>query len=136
MFALQPAVSQARSTVASPWIDEGGPGLGTELDAEDLAGLPVRSARDAGLVGDRHHYFPQELERSGFFQARGFRNGEIHEYTSEFSQGDHQALHGGGNYRLAKQHWPEGSWNERFKMDTSNIEAELGRKMTREELLA
>lgn len=136
LFATQPAIVQALRNVAAPWVDDDGPAMGTELDDEDLAGLPVRSARDAGMVPDRHHHFPQELERSGFYQERGFAKGEIHEYTSEFAQGDHQALHGGGNYKLAKEHWPEGTWNERFKMDTANIEAALRRKMTREELLA
>lgn len=135
LLPVAPAIARALLDLVSPWIDDEGPGMGTALDDEDLARLPVRNARDAGLIQERHHWFPRELDREGFYAERGFATDEIDEYTSEFSQGEHQALHGGGDYKLAKEHWPEGSWNEKLRMEHDKMERDLGRRLTREELL-
>jgi hypothetical protein len=117
------------------WAEDG-PSMGTEVDPEDLSGLSVRNARGAGLHNEhRHHLLPQELERQGFYSERGFAPGEIHNYTTPLPQSDHEAIHGGGNYRLAKEKWPEGSWNERLKGDYKRAEAVNGDKMTKEEIL-
>jgi hypothetical protein len=126
------AIARALMAVVEPWIDDTGPQFGTQLDDDDLAGLANRDRYGAGLTKQRHHLKPQEL--APFYEARGFDKGEIHRTTIELSEGEHQAIHGGGSQRLARNHWPEGSWNERLKIEYAKLEKDLGRPMTREEI--
>ena len=76
--------------------------------------MKVTNATGAGVARPpRHHVLPQE-ERA-FFEARGFKGDlDIDNFTVELQAADHQAQHGGGNWRMGRL-WP-GEWN-RFAME-------------------
>ena len=87
----------------------------------------------AGLARPpRHHVLPQEHQT--WFEERGFV-GEfsIDRFTIELEEGVHQAIHGGGNFRLGRQ-W-EGEWNRRLMKELKLLESSLGRTLTRDEIM-
>ncbi|MCC6130260.1 MAG: DUF2380 domain-containing protein, partial [Acidobacteria bacterium] len=104
-------------------------GEGPEADAMRVVG-----ARDAGLSAPpKHHIFPQEFEV--FFEQRGFvGNNSIHQFTVELEPAVHQAIHGGGNWRLGRT-WP-GEWNTRIMAEITSIEKMAGRRLTFEEVFS
>jgi hypothetical protein len=79
----------------------------------------------------RHHVFPQEHRQ--FFEERGFTGDlDIDNFTVELPESAHQAIHGGGNWRLGRK-W-EGEWNNRVITDLQKIEMQIGRTLTRDEI--
>jgi hypothetical protein len=57
----------------------------------------------------RHHVFPQEYR--AWFRARGV---DVDEYCIELTPPEHQAPHGGGSWRLARdvaKEIPEAEWS-------------------------
>lgn len=77
-------------------------------------GPEVDAMRETGKAGGgmsekpRHHVMPRE-ERE-WFQNRGFKGeNSIDRWCVKLEQADHQAVHGGGNWRLGRT-WP-GEWN-------------------------
>jgi hypothetical protein len=54
----------------------------------------------------QHHVFPQNARAKAWFRARGVN---VDEYTVNLHEGEHQALHGGGNWRLGRTWGRE--WN-------------------------
>jgi hypothetical protein len=99
----------------------------------ELAGSePKRGKVGAGMKAKpKHHVFPQEYEE--FFAERGF-TGQYHidNYTVELEEAAHQAVHGGGNYRLGRTTPFE--WNNRVMNALTSEEAKLGRKLSRPEI--
>lgn len=86
--------------------------------------------RRGGLASrPRHHIFPQE--QRNFFRDRGFEN--IDDFCVELEEGHHQALHGGGNWRLGRT-WP-GEWNQRIMAELRRTEGFLHRPLTRSEII-
>jgi hypothetical protein len=86
--------------------------------------------RRGGLASrPRHHIFPQE--QRNFFRDRGFEN--IDDFCVELEEGHHQALHGGGNWRLGRT-WP-GEWNQRIMAELRRTEGFLHRELTRSEII-
>jgi hypothetical protein len=77
-------------------------------------GMKVTSAAGAGASRTpRHHVLPQEERK--FFEQRGFTGDlDIDNFCVELQAAEHQALHGGGNWRLGRA-W-SGEWN-RLVMD-------------------
>jgi hypothetical protein len=47
----------------------------------------------------------------------------------------HQAQHGGGNWKMARQKWKGGEWNQLVKERLENAEKKLGRRMTAAEIM-
>ncbi len=80
----------------------------------------------------RHHALPQE--HINYFQDRGFHGRDIDAFTLELDEAIHQAIHGGGNWRLGRREW-EGEWNRAIMRRLRGRETELGRKLTRAEVL-
>jgi hypothetical protein len=76
---------------------------------EDLqAGNPSikdRSAQGAGLFNiDKHHVFPREWRP--WFELRGMKGADdIDNFTIEMEKAMHQAEHGGGDWKLAREKW-------------------------------
>jgi hypothetical protein len=81
----------------------------------------------------RHHVFPQE--KRSWFQRRGFRGKhDIDQYTIPQSQGEHQAIHGGGKWKLGRE-W-EGEWNNKIMDHLRKAERLKGSRLTRDEIIA
>jgi hypothetical protein len=104
-------------------------GEGPELDS-----MSIVDGRRAALYGIRqHHVFPQELRP--FFEERGFvGDHDIDNFCVEIEQATHEAIHGGGDWRLGRREW-EGEWNRRIQSDVLEWERRLGRKLDFEEVM-
>jgi hypothetical protein len=91
-------------------------------------GMKVTDASGAGAARPpRHHVLPQGERR--FFEERGFRGDlDIDNFTVEMETAEHQALHGGGDWKLAKS-WP-GEWNRLVMDRLRSREQVLGRPVT------
>jgi hypothetical protein len=80
----------------------------------------------------KHHVFPQEHRR--WFEARGFRGKtSIDKYTVELDVGEHQAIHGGGDWRRGRT-WVN-EWNARIYRELTTTEDFLGRRLTFDEIM-
>jgi hypothetical protein len=80
----------------------------------------------------RHHVLPKELRE--WFEKRGFTGEmDIDQFCVELEQAHHQAIHGGGNWKLGRT-WP-GEWNRMLMETLRDAEAEAGRMLTRNEVL-
>lgn len=64
-----------------------------------------RNAQGAGLFNvDKHHVFPQE--KRAWFEKRGMKGkDDIDNFTVKLEKAEHQAQHGGGDWRLARKEW-------------------------------
>ncbi|WP_245814532.1 DUF2380 domain-containing protein [Cystobacter ferrugineus] len=58
---------------------------------------------------------------------------DIDQFCVEMEQAHHEAIHGGGDWRLGRQ-WP-GEWNRMIMRALRNAEADAGRMLTRNEIL-
>lgn len=95
--------------------------------------MKVTNSSGAGATRPpRHHVLPQE-ERA-FFEERGFTGDlDIDNFTIELQAADHQAQHGGGDWRMGRS-WA-GEWN-RAVMDTlRKRETQLGRPLRAPEIM-
>ncbi len=79
-----------------------------------------------------HHVLPREQRE--WFEKRGF-TGEmsIDQFCVKLEQANHQAIHGGGNWRLGRM-WP-GEWNRMIMSELRDAETVAGRMLTRNEIL-
>ncbi|CAM3108515.1 DUF2380 domain-containing protein [Corallococcus soli] len=57
----------------------------------------------------------------------------IDQFCVRLEQSHHEAIHGGGNWRLGRT-WP-GEWNRMIMKALRTAEAETGRRLTRSEIL-
>jgi hypothetical protein len=53
-----------------------------------------------GSVIEEHHVFPQEMQR--MFAKRGI---DVHDFVIDLEVPIHKAIHGGGDWKLARQNW-------------------------------
>jgi hypothetical protein len=92
----------------SSWLGESGPELDTVSVRDTNAKAGV--VENPGEVATRrHHVFPQEYR--AWFRARGV---DVDEYCIELTPPEHQAQHGGGSWRLARdvaKEIPEAEWS-------------------------
>lgn len=102
---------------------------------EDVADADVypTSARGAGAISDlEHHVMPQE--HRAWFERHGI---DIDDYCVKLAEAEHQALHGGGNYRRGRA-W-EGEWNRMIMSTLRNSEQlmvqTVGRPLSRAEVI-
>jgi Predicted lipoprotein of unknown function (DUF2380) len=93
---------------------------------------------DEGMViTDQHHVFPQEERYARWFQERGV---DVDDYCIDITPAEHQAQHGGGDWRLGRKEWDE-EWNRAVMQFLSNREEVKkalvgpGAKLTRDEIV-
>ena len=103
-------------------------GEGPTVDA-----MKVTNATGAGTArAPRHHVLPQ-AERP-FFEQRGFTGDlDIDNFTVTLETAEHQAQHGGGNWRLGRT-WIE-EWNSRVMLNLRMREAVVRRRLSVAEVL-
>jgi Predicted lipoprotein of unknown function (DUF2380) len=105
--------------------DDIGPGQATGESSQvgergpEVEAMGVRGQRQAGVVAepggqavDQHHVFPQAPRFAKWFADRGI---DVHDYCIELTPTEHQAQHGGGDWRLARKvarEIPEAEWSE------------------------
>jgi hypothetical protein len=101
-------------------------------------GPEVRGMHETGKAGagmaerPRHHVLPDEFRE--WFEKRGFTGAmSIDQFCVELEMASHHAIHGGGNWRLGRT-WP-GEWNRMIMRVLIKAERELGRTLTRNEIL-
>lgn len=101
-------------------------------------GPEVRGMHETGKAGagmsqrPRHHVMPAEHRE--WFEKRGFSGDmSIDEFCVELELAHHQALHGGGHWRLGRT-WPR-EWNQMIMSVLREAEAVTGRMLTRSQIL-
>jgi hypothetical protein len=101
-------------------------------------GPEVRAMHQTGRAGagmaepPQHHVLPQEFRE--WFEQRGFTGEmDINQFCVEMEQANHEAIHGGGDWRLGRT-WP-GEWNRMLMRDLRDAEMLAGRALTRNEIL-
>ncbi len=96
-------------------------------------GMKVTNAAGAGAARPpRHHVLPQEERK--FFEERGFTGDlDIDNFCVKLGTGEHQALHGGGDWRLGRT-WVE-EWNRLVMERLRRRERPLGRLLTVAEIM-
>jgi hypothetical protein len=102
-------------------------------DGPEVGGMRVTDRAGAGMAEPpQHHVLPREHRE--WFEKRGF-TGEvsIDQFCVRMEQARHQAIHGGGDWRLGRT-WP-GEWNRMIMEALHKAETRAGRMLTRTELL-
>ncbi|MDC0711435.1 DUF2380 domain-containing protein [Stigmatella sp. ncwal1] len=101
-------------------------------------GPEVRAMHETGKAGagmaerPRHHVLPAEHRE--WFEKRGFTGAmSIDQFCVELEMAHHQAIHGGGNWRLGRT-WPK-EWNRMLMSVLRDAETVAGRKLTRDQIL-
>ncbi|PTL78903.1 DUF2380 domain-containing protein, partial [Vitiosangium sp. GDMCC 1.1324] len=80
----------------------------------------------------RHHVMPKEFRE--WFEKRGFTGEmDIDEFCIKLEQAHHEAIHGGGDWKLGRT-WP-GEWNRMIMKVLYEAELRTGRMLTRNEVL-
>ncbi|HEX8826175.1 MAG TPA: DUF2380 domain-containing protein [Archangium sp.] len=102
-------------------------------DGPEVRGMRVTDRAGAGMAEPpQHHVLPREFRE--WFEKRGF-TGEmsIDQFCVRMEQARHEAIHGGGNWRLGRT-WP-GEWNRMLMKALRDAEVDAGRMLTRNEIL-
>jgi hypothetical protein len=88
----------------------------------------------AGLSAKpKHHAFPQE--HRPYFESHGFTGDrDIDNYTVELEEAEHQAIHGGGDFRKGRT-WPK-EWNQRAWSEIQKAQAAAGHDLSFDEIFA
>jgi hypothetical protein len=101
-------------------------------------GPEVRAMHETGKAGagmaesPDHHVLPKEHRE--WFEKRGFTGAmDIDQFCVKLETAHHQALHGGGDWRLGRT-WP-GEWNRMIMDVLQRAELRAGRMLTRTEIL-
>ena len=79
-------------------------------DGPEVRAMRVTGRAGAGMAEPpEHHVLPQEFRE--WFEKRGFTGDmSIDQFCVRMEQASHQAIHGGGDWRLGRK-WP-GEWNQ------------------------
>ncbi|WP_237726358.1 DUF2380 domain-containing protein [Corallococcus coralloides] len=98
----------------------------------------VRAMHETGRAGagmssaPRHHVLPQEHRK--WFEKRGFTGEmDIDQFCVRLEQSHHEAIHGGGDWRLGRL-WPK-EWNQHIMRLLRESETTTRRMLTRDEIL-
>ncbi|WP_338078804.1 DUF2380 domain-containing protein [Corallococcus exercitus] len=98
----------------------------------------VRAMHETGRAGagmssaPKHHVLPQEHRE--WFEKRGFKGEmDIDQFCVRLEQSHHEAIHGGGDWRLGRM-WPK-EWNQLVMSELRKAETRFGRTLTRNEVL-
>ena len=102
-------------------------------DSPEVRAMRVTGKAGAGMARPpRHHVMPKEFRE--WFEKRGFTGKmSIEHFCVTLQQAHHQAIHGGGNWKLGRK-WP-GEWNRMIMKVLREAEDEAGRMLTRNEVL-
>ncbi|RUO87773.1 DUF2380 domain-containing protein, partial [Corallococcus sp. AB018] len=102
-------------------------------DSPEVRGMQVTGRAGAGMSdAPKHHVLPQEHRE--WFERRGFKGDmDIDNFCVRLEQADHEAIHGGGNWKLGRT-WP-GEWNRMIMKALRDAEIATGRTLTRNEIL-
>ncbi|MFP2933436.1 DUF2380 domain-containing protein, partial [Pyxidicoccus sp. 3LG] len=102
-------------------------------DSPEVRGMRVTDRAGAGMAArPKHHVMPQEHRT--WFEQRGFKGDmDIDNFCVRLEKAHHEAIHGGGNWRLGRT-WP-GEWNRMIMEALREAEAEAGRMLTRNTIL-
>ncbi|WP_245767891.1 DUF2380 domain-containing protein [Stigmatella erecta] len=102
-------------------------------DGPEVRGMHETGKAGAGMAQrPRHHVMPAEHRE--WFEKRGFSGDmSIDEFCVELELAHHQALHGGGHWRLGRT-WPR-EWNQMIMSVLREAEAVTGRMLTRSQIL-
>jgi hypothetical protein len=103
-------------------------------DAPEVRAMRMTGKTGAGMAEPpRHHVMPKEFRE--WFEKRGFtgKNMSIEWFCVTLQQPHHQAIHGGGNWKLGRQ-W-RGEWNQMIMKALRDAEVEAGQILTRNEIL-
>jgi hypothetical protein len=101
-------------------------------DSPEVRGMHETGRAGAGMSdAPKHHVLPQEHRE--WFERRGFKGAmDIDQFCVRLERAHHEAIHGGGNWRLGRT-WP-GEWNRMIMKVLRDAEAETGRRLTRNEI--
>jgi hypothetical protein len=102
-------------------------------DGPEVRGMRVTGRAGAGMSGaPKHHVLPREHRE--WFEKRGFTGDmDIDQFCVRLEQSRHEAIHGGGNWRLGRT-WP-GEWNRMLMKALDDAETVAGRILTQGEVL-
>src|SRR6218665_1066820 len=102
-------------------------------DGPEVGTMHVTGKARAGMAeSPQHHVMPKEFRE--WFEKRGFAGElDIDEFCVKLEQAHHEAVHGGGDWRLGRT-WP-GEWNRMIMEALYEAETEAGRMLTRNEIL-
>ncbi|WP_233261236.1 DUF2380 domain-containing protein [Vitiosangium sp. GDMCC 1.1324] len=102
-------------------------------DGPEVRGMRVTGKAGAGMSEPpQHHVLPREFRE--WFEKRGFTGDmSIDQFCVEMEQAHHEAIHGGGDWRVGRK-WP-GEWNQMIMEALRDAEAEAGRMLTQSEVL-
>jgi hypothetical protein len=102
-------------------------------DGPEVRGMHETGRDGAGMAEPpKHHVLPREHRE--WFEQRGFTGAmDIDQFCVRLEAAHHQAIHGGGNWRLGRM-WP-GEWNRMIMRALNKAEREAGRMLTRNEVL-
>ncbi|MCP3064788.1 DUF2380 domain-containing protein [Myxococcus sp. K38C18041901] len=102
-------------------------------DSPEVRGMRVTGRAGAGMSeAPRHHVMPKEHRE--WFEQRGFKGDmDIDQFCVRLEKSHHEAIHGGGNWKLGRM-WP-GEWSRMIMEALRDAEAKAGRMLTRNEVL-
>lgn len=102
-------------------------------DGPEVRGMHETGRAGAGMAEPpKHHVLPDE--HRAWFEKRGFTGDmDIDQFCVKLETAKHQAIHGGGNWRLGRM-WA-GEWNRMIMGALRDAEALTGRTLTRNEIL-
>ncbi|HLL02029.1 MAG TPA: DUF2380 domain-containing protein, partial [Myxococcaceae bacterium] len=102
-------------------------------EGPEVGGMRVTGRAGAGMSdAPKHHVLPDE--HRDWFEKRGFKGDmDIDEFCVRMERAQHEAIHGGGDWRLGRL-WP-GEWNRMIMEVLRDAEARTGRRLTRNEIL-
>jgi hypothetical protein len=102
-------------------------------DGPEVRGMHETGRSGAGMAdAPKHHVLPRE--HRAWFEQRGFKGDmDIDQFCVRLEPARHQAIHGGGDWRLGRM-WP-GEWNRMIMEALREAEADAGRMLTRKEVL-
>jgi hypothetical protein len=102
-------------------------------DGPEVGAMHQTGKAGAGMAAPpRHHVMPKEFRE--WFEKRGFTGEmDIDEFCVRLEQAHHEAIHGGGDWKLGRT-WP-GEWNRMIMKALLEAEAEAGRMLTRNAIL-
>ncbi|RKI73897.1 DUF2380 domain-containing protein [Corallococcus sp. AB049A] len=102
-------------------------------DSPEVRGMHETGRTGAGMSdAPKHHVLPQEHRE--WFEQRGFKGDmDIDQFCVRLEQAHHEAIHGGGNWKLGRM-WP-GEWNRMLMEVLFKAEMKAGRRLMRNEIL-
>jgi hypothetical protein len=135
IHAVSAAVRMHAGQVMMAQANQGLPqGLRDALgEGPEVSAMHETGKTGAGMAErPQHHELPDEFRK--WFEKRGFTGAmSIDQFCVELEEASHQAIHGGGNWRMGRT-WP-GEWNQMIMRTLSKAEREAGRALTRNEIL-